>query len=219
VYRESRLLTGPPDTLVLSAAPRARLIVVGAGEHAAALTRVAAAAGWRVSVCDVWPLLATPERFPAAAEVVAGMPDEYLASLDPRELDARTAICVLTHDERVDVPAIATALALPVGFVGAMGARSTVAHRLRMLRERGLDDVALARLHSPLGLDLGGSTPDETALSVLAEIVASRHGGSGLPLREGSGPLHARAEASVPEPRAEGALACALPDPLPEAAR
>ena len=195
--RESRLLPGEQPLLVLSAAPRPRLIVVGAGEHAAALCRIAAAAGWRVSVCDVWPLLVTAERFPTADDVVAATPREWLASLDPEGLDARTAVCVLTHDERVDVPAIATALALPVGFVGAMGARSTVAHRLNLLRERGLDDVTLARLHSPLGLDLGGGTPEECALSVLAEIVASRHGGSGAPLREGSGPLHRRDEASV----------------------
>lgn len=198
VARESRLLPGERPLLVLSAAPRPRLIVVGAGEHAAALCRIAAAAGWRVSVCDVWPLLVTAERFPAAADVVAAMPHEWLASLDPEGLDERTAVCVLTHDERVDVPAIATALALPVGFVGAMGARSTVAHRLSLLRERGLDDVTLARLHSPLGLDLGGATPEESALAVLAEIVASRHGGSGAPLRERTGPLHRRDEASVP---------------------
>lgn len=223
-YRESRLLPGPPPILVLSAAPRPRLIVLGAGEHAAALTRVAAAAGWRVSVCDVWPLLATAERFPDADEVVAALPDEYLASLDPSTLDARAAVCVLTHDERVDVPAIAKALALPVGFVGAMGARSTVAHRLRMLRERGLDDVTLARLHSPLGLDLGGASPEETALSVLAEIVASRHGGSGAPLRERTGPLHARGEASFPGDAATGVTpSCSraetVPEPLPEATR
>jgi xanthine dehydrogenase accessory factor len=143
-------------------------------------------------VCDVWAVMATPERFPEAREVVVALPHEYLASIDPATLDARTAICVLTHDERLDVPAIATALRLPVGFVGAMGARTTVAHRERLLREAGIADVSLARLHSPLGLDLGGSSPDETAVSVLAEIVASRHGGSGLPLGEGEGPLHAR---------------------------
>ncbi|TDN90960.1 XdhC/CoxI family protein [Microbacterium sp. BK668] len=196
-YRESRLLPGEHPTLVLSAAPRPRLLLVGAGEHAAALARIGSAAGWRVSVCDVWPLLVTPERFPTADEVVAAVPHEWLAALDPAGLDPRTAVCVLTHDERVDVPAIATALTLPVGFVGAMGARSTVAHRLRLLRERGLDEVTLARLHSPLGLDLGGSTPEESALSVLAEIVASRHGGSGAPLRERAGALHRRDEASV----------------------
>lgn len=208
-YRESRLLAGEQWMLALSVAPRPRLIVLGAGEHAAALTRVAAASGWRVSVCDVWELLATRERFPAADDVVTAVPHEYLASLEAADLDARTAICVLTHDERLDVQAIAAALRLPVGFVGAMGARSTVEHRLRRLRELGVDDVTLARLHSPLGLDLGGSSPEETALSVLAEIVASRHGGSGGPLRERTGPLHARDEASLtPSASAPG---CAAP--------
>ena len=167
-----------------------RLIILGAGEHAAALCRVAAASGFAVSVCDSWELMATPERFPDAAEVVVAIPHEYLAGLDPATLDARTAVCVLTHDERVDIPALRVALDLPVGFVGAMGARSTVAHRMTLLRATGVDDVTLARLHSPLGLDLGGPTPLESAVSVVAEIVASRHGGSGAPLRETHGPVH-----------------------------
>ncbi|HVL63321.1 MAG TPA: XdhC family protein [Microbacterium sp.] len=195
-YRESVLLGG---ALVLSHAARPRLIIVGAGEHAAALSRVGAAAGFTVSVCDVWEVMATRERFPDARDVVVALPHEYLASIDAASLDARTAICVLTHDERLDVPAIATALRLPVGFVGAMGARTTVANRERLLREAGVDDVTLARLHTPLGLDLGGASPDETAVSVLAEIIASRHGGSGLPLREREGPLHARDLTDAPE--------------------
>jgi xanthine dehydrogenase accessory factor len=183
--------SGSPDLFVLSHAPRQRLIVVGAGEHAAALCRVATAAGFAVSVCDLWPLMATRERFPDAVEVVAGLPHEYLASLDPATLDARTAVCVLTHDERLDLPALEVALRLPVGFVGAMGARSTVAHRARLLREAGVEDVDLARLHSPLGLHLGGASPAESAVSIVAEIIASRHGGSGLPLADLTGPLHA----------------------------
>lgn len=205
-YRESVLLG---DTLALSHAARPRLLILGAGEHAAALCRVGAAAGFAVSVCDVWEVMATSERFPEAAQVVVALPHEYLAAIDPATLDARSAICVLTHDERLDVPAIATALRLPVGFVGAMGARPTVSHRERLLREAGLEDVTLARLHSPLGLDLGGSSPDETALSVLAEIVASRHGGSGLPLREGDGPLHARTLTGTPRTAGAPTLATA----------
>ncbi|MEU1971837.1 XdhC family protein [Microbacterium sp. NPDC019599] len=191
-YRESVLTAD--GVLVLSHAPRPRLIILGAGEHAAALCRVGSAAGFAVSVCDVWELMATPERFPEADEVVVALPHEYLAALDPETLDARTAVCILTHDERIDVPAIRAALALPVGFVGAMGARSTVAHRAALLREAGVDDVTQARLHSPLGLDVGGAAPLESAVSVVAEIVASRHGGSGLPLRETAGPLHRRNE-------------------------
>ncbi|GAA1977860.1 XdhC family protein [Microbacterium pumilum] len=189
-YRESRVLPSPDDLLVLSQAPRPRLIILGAGEHAAALCRVAAAAGFAVSVCDTWELMATPERFPDAVEVVVAPPHEYLADLDPATLDARTAVCVLTHDERVDIPALKVALGLPVGFVGAMGARSTVAHRMTLLRAAGVDEVTLARLHSPLGLDLGGSSPLESAVAVVAEIVASRYGGPGAPLRETEGPLH-----------------------------
>ena len=204
-HRES-VLDG--DTLVLSHAPRPRLIILGAGEHAAALSRVGSAAGFTVSVCDVWGVMATRERFPEAREVVVALPHEYLESLDAGTLDARTAVCVLTHDERLDVPAIAAALRLPVGFVGAMGARSTVAHRERLLREAGVDDVTLARLHSPLGLDLGGASPDETAVSVVAEIIASRHGGSALPLRERNGPLHSR---DLPDETEDAPVAFCIP--------
>lgn len=172
--------------------PKPPLIIVGAGEHAAALCRVAAAAGYAVTVCDVWELLATPDRFPDAARIVVGLPHEHLARLDPATVDPRTAICVLSHDERVDVPAIDAALRLPVGFVGAMGARSTVTHRAALFRARGIDEASLARLHSPLGLDLGGASPEEAAVAVLAEIQAMRHGASTRSLRELDGPLHAR---------------------------
>lgn len=202
LLRESRLFAG---LLLLSQAPPARLIIAGAGEHAAALCRVAAAAGFAVTVCDPWHTLVTRERFPAADRLETAVPAEYLSSLDGEDLDARTAVCVLTHDERLDIPALAAALALPVGFVGAMGARSTVAHRLTLLRERGVSEVDLARLHSPLGLDLGGSSPDETAVSVLAEIIASRHDGSGRALRDIDGPVHARRTAM---PEAEASPTC-----------
>lgn len=185
-------LDGEPLVLERVAAPR--LIILGAGEHAAALCRLGAAAGFRVTVCDDWALLATRERFPDAAEVVVAAPHDYLATLD--DADERTAVCVLTHDERLDVPALRAALRMPVGFVGAMGARATVARRAQLLRHAGVTDAELARLHSPLGLDLGGASPEETALSVVAEIVASRHAADARPLREGSaGRLH-RGEAS-----------------------
>ncbi|GAA5084096.1 XdhC family protein [Microbacterium yannicii] len=186
------------DVLVLSHAPAPHLIVIGAGEHAAALCRVAAAAGFAVTVCDVWETLVTRERFPAAVELVVGLPHEHLAALDASVVDDRTAVCVLTHDERLDVPALAAALALPVGFVGAMGARGTVAHRNALLREAGVTAAEIARVRSPLGLDLGGASPEETAISVLAEIVATRHGGSGVPLSTRSGPLHRRGAAAAP---------------------
>ncbi|MFT4211714.1 MAG: XdhC family protein, partial [Microbacterium sp.] len=186
---------GAGEVLVVCATPPPRLILLGAGEHAAALCRVGAAAGFAVTVCDVWDLLTTPERFPDAERLVTGIPHEYLRAQDGDDVDARTAICVLTHDVRLDVPAITAALRMPVGFVGAMGARSTVARRVELLHEAGVTDAELAALHSPLGLDLGGSSPEHTALAVLAEIVAVTHGGSARPLREGRGPLHRRAAA------------------------
>ena len=198
--RDSLVLPGARaghDILAISSAPRPLLILLGAGEHAAALCRVATAAGFAVEVCDVWPTLVTRERFPDAVRLVAELPQDHLAGLGPETLDARTAICVLTHDERVDVPSLQAALALPVGFVGAMGARATVARRAALLRERGVPEDDLARVHSPLGLDLGGSTPEETAVSVLAEIVAARHGGTGAALRDRSGPLHRNASTTA----------------------
>lgn len=185
-------LDGEPLVLERPAAPR--LIILGAGEHAAALCRLGAAAGFAVTVCDDWALLATRERFPDAVEVVVAAPHDFLASLD--DADERTAVCVLTHDERLDVPALRTALRMPVGFVGAMGARATVARRAHLLRGVGVTDAELTRLHSPLGLDLGGATAEETALSVIAEIVSSRNAADARPLSEGlTGRLH-RGDAS-----------------------
>lgn len=169
------------------AAPR--LVILGAGEHAAALCRLGSAAGFAVTVCDDWALLVTRDRFPDAVEVVVAAPHAFLERFPSP--DARTAVCVLTHDERLDVPALRTALRLPVGFVGAMGARATVARRATLLRAAGVSDAELSRLHSPLGLDLGGATAEETALSVIAEIVASRNDADARPLREVRGPrLH-----------------------------
>ncbi|WP_182486554.1 XdhC family protein, partial [Microbacterium halimionae] len=107
-----------------------------------------------------------------------------------------TAVCVLTHDERLDVPALRVALELPVGFVGALGARATVARRTTLLLQAGVDPASLARLHSPLGLDLGGSGPNEVAIAALAEIVAARYDASTRPLRVLDGPLHRRAQSA-----------------------
>ena len=164
-----------------------RLIVVGAVEFSVALSRLGSALGFAVTVVDPRDVFASAERFPAA-EVVIDWPDRYLSAT---RLDARTAVCVLSHDPRFDVPALRVALASPAGYVGAMGSRRTHDDRLRRLDEAGVAASDVARLRSPIGLDLGGRTPDETALSILAEIVAVRHGASGRPLSQRDGPVHA----------------------------
>ena len=180
------------EVFVASHAPRPRMLVFGAIDFAAALARQGAFLGYRVTVCDARAVFATPARFPAADEVVVDWPDRYLAAqAEMGAIDARTAICVLTHDPKFDVPLLQVALRLPqVGYVGAMGSRSTHADRVSRLREAGLTDVELSRLASPIGLDLGARTPEETAVSIAAEIIASRWGGGGRPLTEVGGRIH-----------------------------
>ncbi len=181
----------PVTLLVQSCLPPPRLLVFGAADFAAALTRAGRFLGHRVTVCDARPVFATPERFPEAQEVRTDWPHRYLdrqwaAGL----LDRRTAVCVLTHDAKFDVPLLVRALRLPLAYVGAMGSRRTHEDRLRRLRAAGLGEAELARLRSPIGLDLGARTPEETALSITAEIVALRHGGTGRPLTTLTGPVH-----------------------------
>lgn len=166
---------------------RPRLIVVGAVEHAAALVRLGGTLGYAATVVDPRPVFATQERFPGA-DVVVQWPGRYLAHTP---IDARTAICVLSHDPRLDVPAIQVALTRDAGYVGAMGSRRTHEDRLRRLAQAGVPAADIARLRSPIGLHLGGRTPEETALSILAEIVAVRHDASGIPLSRRQGPVHA----------------------------
>ncbi len=160
------------------------LIIFGAMEFSAALSMAALAIGFRVTVCDPRPLFATPARFPGA-ELVVQWPTEYLASA---AVDEHTVICVLSHDARFDAELIALALTLPVAYVGAMGSRTTHDRRVTCLRERGVED--LSRLHSPIGLDLGASTPEETAIAILAEVIAVRNSASTLPLAERVGAIH-----------------------------
>lgn len=174
------------EVFVEVAASPARLIVFGAMEFSVALAGAAAALGYRVTVCDPRPLFATSARFPAA-ELVVAWPTVYLAGT---EVDARTVICVLSHDARFDAELVALALSLPVGYVGAMGSRTTHDRRVASLRERGVTDDALARLHSPIGLDIGASTPEETAISILAEVLASRTDTTALPLTVTTGAIH-----------------------------
>jgi xanthine dehydrogenase accessory factor len=180
------------DVFVESFAPPPRMIVFGAIDFAAAMARVGAFLGYRVTVCDARPVFATASRFPDADEVVVEWPHRYLATeAGAGRIDARTALCVLTHDPKFDVPLLAVALRLPdVGYVGAMGSRRTHHDRLKRLREIGLTEREISRMCSPIGLDLGARTPEQTAVSIAAEIVLSHFGGSGLPLGAREGAIH-----------------------------
>ncbi|GAA2998263.1 XdhC family protein [Kitasatospora albolonga] len=169
--------------------PAPRMLVFGAIDFAAAVVRIGKFLGYRVTVCDARPVFATARRFPEADEVVVDWPHRYLDS-QLSAIDGRTVLCVLTHDAKFDIPLLERALRLPVGYVGAMGSRKTHRDRNARLREVGLTDAEIGRLRSPIGLDLGARTPEETAVSVAAEIVAHRRGGSCLPLSAGDGPIH-----------------------------
>ncbi|MFE2048227.1 XdhC family protein [Streptomyces sp. NPDC059459] len=173
--------------LVESRVPPPRMIVFGAVDFAAALVRAGKFLGHHVTVCDARPVFATAARFPEADEVVVDWPHRYLRSTPT---DERTVLCVLTHDAKFDVPLLTEALRTPVAYVGAMGSRRTHEDRDRRLREAGLTERELSRLRSPIGLDLGARTPEETALSIAAEIVATRRGGTGAPLTGGAAPIH-----------------------------
>jgi xanthine dehydrogenase accessory factor len=178
-------------------APAPRMLVFGAIDFAAAVARMGAFLGYHVTVCDARPVFATNSRFPEADEVVVGWPHKYLrAEVDAGRVDGRTVICVLTHDPKFDVPVLELALRLPhVAYVGAMGSRRTHDDRLARLREAGLTDDELARLSSPIGLDLGARTPEETAVSIAAEIIAGRWGGTGDRLSHTDGRIHEHAAA------------------------
>src|SRR3712207_2308199 len=189
-------------------APAARMVVFGAIDFAAAVARVGAFLGYRVTVCDARPVFATPRRFPDAHEVVVEWPHRYLqAEVDAGRIDERTVLCVLTHDPKFDVPLLEVALRLPVAYVGAMGSRRTHEERLVRLEEAGLSQEELARLSSPIGLDLSARTPQETAVSIAAEGIAGRWGGSpgwrrrGFRRRGGPGVPRRSGWTWVPPPR------------------
>ncbi len=180
------------DVFVASHAPRPRMLIFGAIDFAAALARQGSLLGYRVTVCDARAVFATPARFQTADEVIVDWPDRYLTTQAAENaIDASTAICVLTHDPKFDVPVLQAALRLAqVGYIGAMGSRQTHIDRLDRLREAGLTEAELGRLASPIGLDLGARTPEETAVSIAAEIIARRWGGGGGPLAEVGGRIH-----------------------------
>jgi xanthine dehydrogenase accessory factor len=173
-------------------APKPRLLVFGAIDFAAAVARVGAFLGYHVTVCDARPVFATNSRFPDADEVIVDWPHRYLAAEhEAGRIDPRTVVTVLTHDPKFDVPLLEVALRMPeVAYVGAMGSRRTHEDRIERLREAGVTDDELARLSSPIGLDLGARTPEETAISIAAEIIAGRWGGSGQRLGITDGRIH-----------------------------
>ncbi len=177
------------SVFIESYAPPPSMIIFGAVDFTAALARVAKVLGYHVTVCDARPVFATTTRFPMADVVANDWPDRFLASL-AEPLSQRDAVCVLTHDTKFDVPAIAGSLATDVGYIGAMGSRRTHLNRLERLREVGISDHQLARVRSPIGLDLGGRTPEETAVSICAEIISIRTGRAGAPLSALDGPIH-----------------------------
>jgi xanthine dehydrogenase accessory factor len=176
---------------IQSFAPPPRMYVFGAIDFASAVARIGKFMGYRVIVCDARAVFATRERFPSADEIVVAWPDEFLQTAP---VDGRTVICVLTHDPKFDVPVLKAALATPAGYIGAMGSRRTHHNRTARLLEEGITDEELARISSPIGLDIGSRTPEETAVAIAAEIIAFRTGHSGGRLAERSGPIH------IPEP-------------------
>jgi xanthine dehydrogenase accessory factor len=175
------------SVFVQSFTPPPRMLVFGAIDFAAAVARAGKFLGYHVTVCDARPVFATASRFPDADEVVTDWPHRYLEGIST---DARTVICVLTHDPKFDVPLLEVALRRPAVYIGAMGSRRTHEDRLARLREIGMTQEELARLRSPIGLDLGARTPEETAVAIAAELIQLRWGGSGQPLTATSGRIH-----------------------------
>jgi len=197
----SELMTYGPDgqrrgegmrVFVASFAPPPRMLVFGAIDFAAAVARLGGFLGYAVTVCDARPVFATASRFPGVGDVVVDWPHRYLAAeAAASRVDGRTVVCVLTHDPKFDVPLLEVALRLPeLGYLGAMGSRRTAEQRRQELRDRGITDQQLARLSSPIGLDLGARTPEETAVSIAAEIVRLRWGGQGSRLADLDGRIH-----------------------------
>ena len=174
---------------VESFAPPPQMWIFGAVDFTAALARVAKVLGYRVVVCDARPVFATHQRFPMADEVVVSWPNDLIADRG-RELGPRDAICVLTHDAKFDVPAIIAALPTAVGYIGAMGSRRTHTDRCERLRAEGVSESDIGRIMGPIGLDIGARTPEETAVSICAEIIALRTGRSAPSLRDTSGDIH-----------------------------
>lgn len=187
---EDLVNTPTVKVFVESFAPAPQMWIFGAVDFTAALARVAKILGYRVTVCDAREIFATRRRFPMADNVVVSWPGD-LFTAEGKNLGPRDAVCILTHDAKFDVPAVVGALATRVGYIGVMGSRKTHNKRLERLADAGVDANDLARLMSPIGLDLGARTPEETAISICAEIIARRTGRNAPSLRDSSGPIHA----------------------------
>ena len=177
-------------------APKPVMYVFGAIDFSRAMARIGKYLGYRVTVIDARPVFATKARIPDADEIVVSWPDEFL---ERAPVDRRTALIILTHDIKFDIPLLQVALRTPAGYIGAMGSRRTHENRVEALRAAGVSESDLARISAPIGLDIGARTPEETAISIAAEIVALREGRSGGRLAEGTLPVHnARSTAGVP---------------------
>jgi xanthine dehydrogenase accessory factor len=172
-----------------SFAPPPQMVIFGAVDFTAALAKVAKVLGFKVTVCDARKVFATTRRFPMADAVIVDWPDRLLDRIGD-ELGGRDAVCVLTHDPKFDVPAIVGSLKSGVGYIGVMGSRKTHERRMERLAEAGVTEVQLSRVFAPIGIDIGARTPEETAISICAEIIARRTNRGVPSLRHGEGPIH-----------------------------
>lgn len=176
------------DVFIQTFAPKPDMYVFGAIDFSRAMATLGKYLGYRVTVVDARPIFATKQRIPDADEIVVAWPDEFL---EGARVTSGSALIVLTHDIKFDVPLLRVALRSQAGFIGVMGSRRTHANRVEALRAEGFDEAALARLSAPVGLDIGARTPEETAISIAAEIIALRSGRAGGRLRESTLPVHA----------------------------
>lgn len=177
------------QVFIESFAPPPQMLIFGAVDFTGALVKVAKVLGYRVTVCDAREIFATKKRFPQADEVVADWPNRHIDQVG-HSLDAQDAICILTHDNKFDVPAVLASLKTKVGYIGVMGSRRTHEDRLQRLKESGVSEEEITRLRSPIGMDLGARTPEETAISVVSEIIALRTKRPMHALKDTAGPIH-----------------------------
>lgn len=184
------------NVFIESFTPRPNMYVFGAIEFATAVSRIGKFLNYRVTVCDARETFATRARFPDADEVVVKWPHEFL---ETAKVDQRTVICILTHDPKFDIPVLQLALKTPAAYIGAMGSRRTHESRMRDLRPAGVSEEELRRISSPIGLDIGATTPEEVAVSIASEVIALRHGAPGGRLSEHEGRIH-KHSAPIPEP-------------------